>query len=660
MRRLPRAALTGLVLLWPVAAPAQTPEPGLSDLDIEELGRIPVTSAARHPQPLASASAAIFVITREDIRRAGATSVPDALRLAPGLQVAQVTARDWSITARGFAEHLPNKLLVLIDGRAVYSPLFSGVFWDVQQVPLDDIDRIEVILGPGATLWGSNAMNGVINVITRSSAVTRGGLVQLRSGTSEHAGGSARYGFRVGARSTLRVYAMGSDQEPSDLADGTEAEDNWRLGQGGFRFDGAVGERDLVSVQGDAYLARGDQLARQVSLEPPYTTTVTGERKVDGGNLLARWTRTLSEASSIQVQAYYDRATRDQPPTTGRVTVDIGDVEFQHHFSPWQAHAVVWGAGYRLVADALDPTFGTSLRPASRTTSLVTAFAQDEIALVPARLTATLGLKLERNDLSGLEWQPNVRLLWSPLPGQTLWASAARAVRVPSRLDTDVTFVAQVIPGSPTTLLRIEGNEEFDSEALRSAEVGWRAELGATVSADVSAYHSWYDRLRSTHPAAPYAEDTLRIQPVSFGNDAEGRAWGGTAALNWRLHPRVLLRGSYTRLEMRINARDDAPSGSTPNVDPGFNPEQFASLFAFADLPGEFELHLGGRYVGALASPLVEEYVEAGAHLAWRPRAELMISLRGENLLHARHAEFSSAPTREMPRRAEVHVSWGF
>lgn len=656
------SVLACVLLTVPAAARAQVGNeaPDLDQVDIEALGRITVTSASRGPEPVSHASTAIFVITREDMRRAGATSIPDALRLAPGLQVARVTARDWSVTARGFAEASPNKLLVLVDGRAVYSPLFAGVFWDVQAWPIADIDRIEVILGPGATLWGSNAVNGVINIITRSAAVTRGGRVSARTSTDAPISAQARYGFGLGAASALRVYGMYSSREPSKFTDGTEADDDWERGQGGFRFDSELGPRDNVTIQGDAYVAGGDQIGRVVRPEPPFAEFLPGRREVSGGNLLARWSRTLGERSELRVQAYYDRAVRTQLPATGRVAVDIGDLEFQHRFAAGERQSFVWGAGYRLISDELQDLFAIGLVPPARNTYLLTAFAQDEIELVPSRFFATVGAKLERNDFTGVEIQPSARLRWSPSSGHTAWSSVSRAVRIPTRLDTDIRFITNVLPTSPLTLVRIDGNEEFESESVIAAEAGYRGELSSRVSVDVSAYHGWYERLRSTHPLPPVSEGEFTVQPVTLGNDASGRTWGGTVAANWHPMTRVLIRASYTRLEMRVTPDAEAPAGSQPAINPGANPEQFGSLAAFIDLPGNVELHLIGRYVGELTEPAVDDYVEAGARLGWQVTPELSIGLRGENLLHDRHAEFAAAPQRELPRRGELHAEWRF
>ncbi len=656
-------ALAGLVVVVvPSLAMAQegTQAPSLAEMDIEALGRITVTSASRGPEPISHASAAIFVITREDMRRAGATSVPDALRLAPGLQVARVTARDWSITARGFAEASPNKLLVLVDGRAVYSPLFAGVFWDVQAWPISDIERIEVILGPGATLWGSNAVNGVINIITRDAGVTRGGRISARTSTDAPIAGQARYGFGLGAASAVRVYGMYSTREPSKFTDGSEADDDWERGQGGFRFDSDFGGRTHLTVQGDAYAGAGDQASRVVRLEPPYTEFVPGRREVSGGNVLARWTRTLGERSEVRVQGYYDRAVRTQLPATGRVAVDIADVEVQHRFGLGRRQNVVWGAGYRHISDELEDLFAIGLVPPARRTHLLTAYAQDEFELVPSRFFATLGAKLERNDFSGVEFQPNARIRWSPVGRHTAWSSVSRAVRIPSRLDTDIRFITTVIPTSPLTVVRVEGNENFDSESVIATEAGYRGELASWFSVDLSLYHNWYERLRTVHPLAPVSENGLTIQPLTLGNDASGRTWGGTIAANWRPTSRVLVRGSYTRLEMRVTPDPGAPPGSAPGIAPGANPEHFGSLSTYVDLPGDFEVHLIGRYIGELTEPVVDDYVEAGFRFGWQVRPNLAIGIRGENLLHERHAEFAAAPQREMPRRGEVHVEWRF
>ena len=644
----------------PSAIQSQVPDESLADLSIEQLAGIRIGSASRRLQPVSHAATAIFVITREDMRRAGAATVADALRLAPGLQVARVTSRDWSITARGYAEQSPNKMLVLIDGRAVYSPLFAGVFWDVQSVPLEDVERIEVIEGSGATLWGSNAVNGVINIVTRRAPSTRGGMVALRTGTAAHIGGTARYGADLGGGAAVRFYGSFADREPSRLTDGTSGEDDWQLGQGGFRLDATLSERGRLTVQGDAYAGSGDQLARLVTPDPPFAAVVLGRREVSGANLLARWTHTMGPRSEVQARAYYDRAVRDQLPSTGRVAVDIFDFEALQRLTVGDRHSLVWGAGYRLVSDELDPTFGVALVPDGRTIHLVTAFAQDEIALVPERFFVTLGAKLERNDLSGVELQPNARLRWMFTPRHTLWSAVSRAVRVPTRLDSDIRVVSQVIPGTPDTYVRVDGNENFESESIVAAELGYRGEVHRTLSVDLNGFYSWGDRLRSVHPLTPVQENGITIQRLTIGNDAKAESYGGTIAANWRPVGPLFLRGSLSLLEMEVELQEGAATGAVANVNPGFNPASFASLSSYITLPAGFELYAAARYVGALESPPVDEYVQADARLGWRATPQLSIGLLGQDLFAGQHAEFSSLPQREIQRRVELQVEWRF
>ena len=667
MRLRPEVPVTLALVFLALAAPgpggAQEPVPAgqdVADLDIEELSRIRITSVSRRPEPASRAPAALFVLTREDIRRSGASSLPEALRLVPGLQISRVTGRDWSITSRGFAEQSPNKLLVMVDGRAIYSPLFAGTFWDVQDVVLEDLDRIEVILGSGATLWGSNAVNGVVNVITRTAVETTARLLSLRAGTAEHLNAAGRAGTILGAAGAVRVYGKYRDREAARLADGSAGEDDWRQAQGGFRADFDPTPRDNFTVQGDLYTGSGGQLVRRTIAEPPFAEVRQDELDAHGGNLLARWSRRFGEASGLQVQAYYDRAVREVPTSFGRVAVDIADIELQHRFPLGPGHDFIWGAGYRRNSDTLTGSFATMLVPPSRHTDLITAFAQDEIELVRERWFLTLGTKLERNDFSGLELQPNVRLLWLPGGRHTLWSAVSRAVRIPSRVDTDVRVVSQVLPTSPRTILRFEGNEDFLSEELVTWEAGYRTQVTPTLSGDVSLYYGWYDRLRTVTPLPPFAEGESVVQPFRVDNDLRGHAYGGTAVLNWHPSRTLRLQAAYTLLEMAVRPRDDAAPGSIPNINPGFNPRhqgQLRSSFTFSE---GVELDLAMRYVGELPNPRIPDYLEADARLGWSPRPGLVLALAGRDLLASRHAEFMSVPQRELPRRGEVQLEWRF
>jgi iron complex outermembrane recepter protein len=659
-------ALALLLALACVPRPLPAQQPGdrstdsLADLDIEELARIRVSSPSRRLEPVTRASAAVFVISPEDIRRSGATTLPEALRLVPGLQTSRVTARDWSITSRGFAEQSPNKLLVLVDGRAVYSPLFAGVFWDVQDLALEDIERIEVILGPGATLWGSNAVNGVINVTTRPAAATRGGLATLRGGTAQHVTATARYGAALGADGGVRVYGRFMDRAPSKLTGADAGEDDWQQGQGGFRMDVDATPADRLTLQGDAYTGSGGQMVRRALPSAPFAETVLDELDAHGLNLLGRWTHRFGEVHELQVQSYFDRSVREVPASFGRVAVNIFDIELQHRFPLGRRHDFLWGAGYRLNADTISGTFTTQLVPSARTTHLITAFAQDEITLAENRWFLTLGAKLERNDFSGVELQPNVRLLWQPVPHHSVWSAVSRAVRIPSRLDTDVRFVAQVIPGTPPVVVRFDGNELFDSEELVALEAGWRSELHRTVSLDLSAYYSWYDQLRSVGTLPVTIEQGTVVQPFEVRNEATGHAWGGTVAAHWRPSRQVQFRGSYTYLDMGVGLEEDASAGAAPNVNRGFNPRHQAALRTSVSSTGGFEADVMLRYVGELPSPPVSDYLQADARLGWHVRPGITVALVGRDLFSARHPEFASVPQREIQRRAELQLEWRF
>lgn len=645
-----------------LAAPARAQRPSgggdsLGDLDLEQLAQVRITSVSRTPETVGEATAAVFVVSREDIRRSGATSLPEALRLAPGLQVVRLGAQNWSITSRGFADFTTNKLLVLIDGRAIYSPLLAGVFWDAQLLPVDDIERIEVILGPGGTLWGSNAVNGVINVITRAATSTTGGLVAARVGTEQHINSSARYGVPLGTRGAVRVYGTYIDREPIELADGSDAEDDWQSGAGGFRMDLDAGSRDHLTVQGDAYRASSQASVREALPDPPFARMVLSPLDLSGLNALARWTHPTGEGADLQIQAWFDRSVRTSYPSVGRVAVSIGDVEVQHRFVTGR-HDMVWGAGYRIASGRLDGTFTTALDPAERTTHLATAFVSDNITLVPGKFSIAPGAKLEWNSYTGVEVQPGIRFRWLPAARQTIWGALSSPVRSPSRLDTDVRFIAGGFPTSPPTYLRVQGSPDFVSERLIEAELGYRTELSRSLSFDLSGFHGWYRDLRSLTPGAAVTENGVAYQPVLITNFGRAHNTGGTAAVNWRPVPRLQLRADYTFLALEDTLAGDAPAGTTPNLNPGLNPKHQAGLQLYASLPANFAIAVIGRYVSPLRNPRVGPYGESDVRLAWSPTPLLTVALVGQDLLQRRHAEFVGE--HYVPRRGEIQVTWRF
>jgi iron complex outermembrane receptor protein len=621
----------------------------LSTLDLDELARVKVTSAARRPEPLANASAAITVISREDIRRSGASSLPEALRLLPGLAVFQAGTRDWAVSARGFHQQSSNKMLVLIDGRVVYSPIFAGVFWDTQRVPLEAVERIELIRGPGAALWGANAVNGVINVVTRAAGETPGGFATFTAGTNDQAQADVRYGGRVGPRGAARVYALGSTEGGSDRLDGSSGNDGWQVGQGGFRTDFARGNNNFT-VQGDAYAGGGGQQLILPTASAPFVGLVDEDLEVHGGNVLGRWSRRLSPRSDLAVQAYADYAAREQASQFGRIGVTTVDFDFQHHFGLSQRHDILWGLGYRLISDEISGAFPVGFDPSSRTVNLVTGFVQDEMNVVRNRLSLNVGAKFEHNSYTGFELQPTARLLWTPAQSATVWAAVSRAVRTPSRIDSDLRLVARVLDAPPITRIEALGSDTLEAEELIAYEAGFRVAPDEPLSLDVSAFYHDYNSLRSVVPGAPVVEGDVVVVPFTVANTAHARSYGGTASATVRVHPRWHVRASYTYLNMTAGLDDDAVPGTIADVNPGLNPSHQLGLWNSVDLPGNLELDLIGRFVSDLEGgeppgDEVDEYVQADARFGLEVTPRLAFALIGRNLLSPRRLEFFQSPT---------------
>src|SRR6266478_1028884 len=491
-----------------VAAQRRDSLDALKRLTLDQLMSIEVVSVAGRPERLSETASAIQVITQDDIRRSGATSLPEALRLASNLQVAQVDARQWAISARGLNSTTANKLLVLIDGRTVYTPLFSGVFWDVQDVLLTDIDRIEVISGPGATLWGSNAVNGVINVITKDAKDTRGLLVTGGGGTELAGFGSARSGGELGAHTHYRIYGKGFSRDPTLLPNGQAAADAWHMGQGGLRLDWDASAGNRLSLLSDWYDGRIVQAS-------------PGHIGVSGGNVVAKWAHQISATSEVTAQAYYDRTHRNIPGTFGE-DLDSYDIDVHHRAALGARHHVVWGLGYRLINDRVQNTAGLAFLPPHVARQWFTAFAQDEIALVPERFHVTLGAKIEHNDYTGFEIQPSGRVNWTFSPSRTLWAAISRAVRTPSRIDREL-----FIPRQPPYFLA--GGPGFRSEKELAYELGYRHQQGALVLSFATFYSRYYG-LRSLEQVNP-----PNPTPIVIANGQDGESYGGEATATFRI-----------------------------------------------------------------------------------------------------------------------------
>src|SRR3989441_2218151 len=603
----------------------------LKKLSIEQLMNLEVTSVSRRPERLAQAASAIQVITQQDIRRSGASSLPEALRLVTNLQVAQINSRDWAISARGFNSTTANKLLVLIDGRAVYTPLYSGVFWDVQDVPLCDVDRIEVTSGPGATLWGANAVNGVINIITKRAQDAQGLLVSGGGGTALQGLGGARYGGALGANVHYRAYGKAFTRDQTQFANGRAGIDDWYAGQGGVQLDWDPSEASQLTLQGDLYDGR---------IAQPTASDIA----VSGGNAVGRWSHAFSGTSDARLQLYYDRTHRNIPGTFAE-DLDTYDADFQHHAVLARRHDVVWGVGFRLINDSVGNTPALAFLPSHVRRKWFTGFVQDEIALIPERLHLILGTKVEHNDYTGFELQPTGRVSWTTRRGGTLWAAVSRAVRAPSRIDREF-----FVPGQPPYLL--EGGPDFRSEDLLAYELGYRVQAQDRLRMTLATFYNRYDHLRSVEMVNPPAP-----LPIVLANRLEGKSYGAELMADYRLTNTWQLRAGYT--EMRV--RTEAKPGSTDTTRVSSDPDRQLSLRSSLDLPAQLKLDADARYVGAIENQLVAAYGELDLRVAWQPAAALELSFVGQNLLHRRHVEFGAPASRhEIERGVYGRVEWHF
>jgi iron complex outermembrane recepter protein len=595
----------------------------IADLSLEELANIQVTSVFRRPERLADAPTSIYVITNEDIRRSGATSLGDALRLAPNLQVARVDSRSYAISARGFNNDIGNKLLVLIDGRTVYSPLFSGVWWDQQDVMLEDVDRIEVISGPGATQWGANAVNGVINVITRRASETQGALLTGTTGRQEEDYG-ARFGGKIGDTGAYRIYAKAFDRNETYNAAGTPIGDGWHRKQAGFRADWGTTEQGFT-LQGDAYSGNS-------------TATALGPPTFSGSNILARWSRRFDDGSDLSVQGYVDRADRNDLVTFHDKML-ISDVEAQYGTSIGQSQKVTFGAGYRWARDETDKTLLVTFIPAQRDLRWANAFAQDTIQL-SERLQFTAGAKVESNIYTDWEFLPSARLAWKIDNRQMAWGALSRAVRAPARLDRDFFF-----PGNPPYF--INGGPNFVSEIANVAEIGYRAQPTRSTTISISAFYNDYDKLRSGEPPPAV------VQNMIDGHATGVEAWGSFQATSaWRLS------ASFTTLNQHLRVEPGSTDPTGPSA-LGNDPKYQATLRSTANLGAGIELDIAIRRVAALPNPVVPAYTATDIRVGWHVTRAVELSLTVQNAFDPGHIEFGPAATAsEIPRSVLLNLDW--
>lgn len=636
------------LLLLAATGKAQQTDPGsegrLKGLSLEELGNIEVVTTSKSPVKLSQTPAAVYVITQEDIRRAGVTSIPEALRLAPGVDVAQIDGVKWAVGIRGFESRLSRDVLVLIDGRSVYSPLFHGVYWEVQDTLLEDIDRIEVIRGPGGTIWGANAVNGVINIITRNAKDTKGTLVSATGGNLNQGlldirqgGGSDNFAYRV--------YAKGVDQAPEFHADNHQFDD-WRHAQAGFRTDWNATDRDKVTVQGDIYDGAAGERANVTILSPPALANVEENARLSGGNVLTRWQRTLKDGSDIQLLAYYDRVNRLQ--ANQAEYRNTFDVDFVHHLLLGKRNDFLWGLEARLSPASLPEIVPSYVfTPNQRIDQVYTAYAQDTFALVENKLSLTAGTKLLHSSFTGWDAEPSVRVLWTPTSRSTLWGAVTRAVRTPSDIEDTLVNTA-LLSTNPLEFTRIIGDGKFTSETLVGYEIGYRSLIAKSVSLDIATFYNQYDHLLSLEPGVPFVEDDqgtpAMIYPFINGNGVKGSTSGFELALDWKARPWWRLVTSYSFLNTDLRAAPFSEDTTTVFQDDGESPHNQGQIQSYLDLSKTLDLNLTFRYVGALPYYRVSSYETGDARIAWRPIKHWEFALTGQNLLQPHHVEYGGDP----------------
>lgn len=632
------------------AQEAFVPDPEFDQILALDIADLTVTSASRRKQTLSNVAAAIYVITQEDIRRMGVTSIPEALRAVPGLQVAQVNSSQWAVSARGFNGVYANKLLVMMDGRTIYTPIFSGTYWDDQDTLLTDVDRIEVIRGPGASVWGANAVNGVINIITKKAKDTQGNYAELLAGTEEYNRVAGRHGGKIGDDTFYRVYAKQFHRGKTDLIAGGENFDDWHRTRSGFRVDGTISPTDSYTVQGDAYIGKQGAITSVASLASPPAVTEYAENDSYGANILGRWHHAASDDSQTELQMYVDHYTRDE--RIGRQSITTADIDFQHQLALNDRNNFVWGLGMRHTQEQLEGSYTISLAEESKARDVFSAFLQNEFALVPERLFLTLGSKFEHNDFTGFEMQPTGRLSWLVDDRQTVWASVSRAVRVPSVLENEMDAIYNIIPGPVPTVFHAYGSASLQPEEVVAYEIGHRIQPLRQLSIDTALFVNDYDRLVTLESGGPgffNAADGTFIVPAVVDDLGKGRTYGAEIASTWNVTDQWKLSASYSYLVLDLKTRSGTQflEGAEES-----SPRHQFSIRSYLDITPRVRWDNSLYYVDAIRPGMrkVDDYLRLDTRLGWEAAPGVELSLVGRNLLEGKHPEYTSAYPSEIQR----------
>lgn len=641
-----------LLMLLDSVGWAQQQKPDLTTATLEDLLNIEVTSVSKREEKLFQTTAAIYVITPEEIRRSGLTNLPELLRLVPGLSVARIDGNKWAISARGFNGRFANKLLVLIDGRTVYTPETSGVYWEVQDLPLETIERIEVIRGPGGTLWGANAVNGVINIITKHTKDTQGGTLTTGGGSEEQGFSSVSFGGSFNQAATYRFYTKYFKR--NSLADltGQSANDDQRSLRGGGRADWQVTPRDALLLQGDVYRTTIHETSTGISLAAPLAPFAPTPGEFSGGNLFGRWTRSFSNESELALQGYYDYFNREI--SLLNIGINTLDLDFQHRLAMGNRQQLIWGGGYRHVWDQSDgnPLTPIEFTPARATSRLVSVFAQDEITLRQDRLRLILGGKLQyfnhqHDTSSDFKFQPNIRLAWTPHRAHMMWGAISQAVKTSARYEEDIRAYFAAVPGNNgvPNVLTLLGNNEAAFEKVRAHEIGYRVQAGPNVSVDLSAFYNRYDQLKTVEPLPPYfaAVPTPHvIVPYQFENLMHGETYGTELSANWDVTRNWRFSGSHSFLRMQLHL-DPRSQNIDQEKAEGQSPRHQFQFHSWLKLPRNFEFDGSLYHVSALPALTIPAYTRLDARVGWQLNEKMELSVGIQNLLDNRHPEFNGA-----------------
>jgi iron complex outermembrane receptor protein len=654
------AVCISVSMLSPASVHAQQAD-DLTAKSIEDLMNIQITSVSRKEEELSRTAAAVFVITQADIKNSGATNIPDLLRMVPGIYVAQINANTWAITARSFNARFSNELLVLLDGRSVYSPATGGVFWDVLDIPLEDVQRIEVIRGPGGSIWGANAVNGVVDIISRNASDTRGAMVSAGSGSLDPGFGTVQYGGAIGDSTDYRLFAKYFDFNRSPNLPGENAADDWHLLRGGFRIDRKLSPADTLTAEGDMYTGEeGVNTGFGPSIFAPGVSDAYSV-PLAGGFFQADWKHSPSSRWDTSLQFSYDTYERDDTLREARQTFDL---QFQHHFLIGNRQDLIWGLEDRYSISATDGNFFVSLAPPNIDSNLFSAFVQDEIALLPDRLYLTLGTKIEHNYYTGVNAMPTARIAWTPSRRQTLWAAFSRAPRTPADLDiaVRVNFLTVPNPAGLPTVFSIFGNRNFQDENLNAYELGYRREISTRLSVDAALYYSDYSNQQTDEPLPPFVDSTPLpahlVVPVTYRNLMHGEAHGIELAAHWKATDRWTLSPGYAfeRIHMHLSPLSQ-DSDSVADAE-GSTPVHSAQLRSQFTLTHALSWNTSAYFSARLADPVEPSYTRLDTGLSWQFAERSSFAVFGQNLLRDHHTEFadSSSSVQTMLLKRSVYA----